>query len=295
MSANSISMAAGMEQAATNLTTVAEATEEMTSTVENIATTSEKARLITSEASQQAQRVTGRMQELSTAAQAIGKVTETITSISDQTKLLALNATIEAARAGAAGKGFAVVAHEIKELARQTAEATEDIKTKVGGIQSSSAGTLEDLSRITEVIGQVSEIVNTIAMAIEEQSAVTKDIARNVGEAATGVKDANQRVAQISSVSQSVARDIATVNEAAGEISTGSDQVLSSAAALSTLAEELQRMVARFKIGDDTGVVVEPRRDSIRPARRDTRDRSASSLRTWERLGARREESVPQA
>jgi methyl-accepting chemotaxis protein len=254
MSANSVSMAAGMEQAATNLTTVATATEEMTSTIGEIATNSEKARSITSEATQQAERVTGLMQELSQAAQAIGKVTETITTISDQTKLLALNATIEAARAGAAGKGFAVVAHEIKELARQTAEATEDIKGKVGGIQSSTSGTLEDLRKISEVIGQVSQIVNTIASAIEEQSSVTKDIARNVSEAATGVKDANQRVAQISTVSQSVAKDIATVNQAAGGIATGSEQVLTSSAELSKLAEELQRVVGRFKLADDPAV-----------------------------------------
>jgi len=248
MSANSTSVAAGMEQATTNLTTVASATEEMTSTIGEIATNSEKARSITAEATQQAGRVTGLMQELSQAAQAIGMVTETINRISDQTKLLALNATIEAARAGAAGKGFAGVAHEIKELARQTAEATEDIKTKVGGIQSSTHSTMEDLGRISEVIGQVSEIVNTIATAIEEQSAVTKDIARNVSEAATGVKDSNQRVAQISSVAQTVAKDISAVNQATGEISDGSEQVLTSAAELSRLSENLQTVISRFKL-----------------------------------------------
>ncbi len=253
MSANSVSVAAGMEQAATNLTTVAGATEEMTSTISEIATNSERARTITSEAMEQATRVRGLTQKLSEAAQAIGKVTETITTISDQTKLLALNATIEAARAGAAGKGFAVVAHEIKELARQTAEATEDIKSKVGGIQTSTSSTMEDLEKISQVIGQVSEIVNTIASAIEEQSAVTKDIARNVSEAATGVQEANQRVAQISVVSQSVAKDVATVNQAAGEMASGSEEVLSSAAQLSQLAGELQRLVNQFRTGDPVG------------------------------------------
>jgi methyl-accepting chemotaxis protein len=247
MSSSATSVAAGMEQATTNLTTVASATEEMTSTIGEIATNSERARSITSEATLQARQVTSSMEELSRAALAIGKVTETITSISDQTKLLALNATIEAARAGAAGKGFAVVAHEIKELARQTAEATEDIKAKVSGIQASTGGTLADLNRISEVISQVSEIVNTIASAIEEQATVTKDIARNVSEAAQGVRDANQRVAQISTVSQSVARDVATVNSAAGDMASGSEQVLTSAAELSKLAEELRQAVAQFK------------------------------------------------
>ncbi len=248
MSANATSVAAGMEQATANLTTVASATEQMTSTISEIATNSEKARSITSEATQQAVQVTQSMQQLSEAAQAIGIVTETITNISDQTKLLALNATIEAARAGAAGKGFAVVAHEIKELARQTAEATEDIKSKVGGIQSSTQGTLSDLSRISDVIKHTSEIVNTIATAIEEQSAVTKDIATNVSQAASGVKDANERVAQISVVSGSVARDVATVNQAAGDIATGSEQVMTSAAELSHLAEGLQKAVGRFQL-----------------------------------------------
>jgi len=257
MSSNSGSVAAGMEQATSNLTTVASATEQMTSTIGEIATNSEKARAITAEATQQAGRVTELMQELSQAAQAIGMVTETINRISDQTKLLALNATIEAARAGAAGKGFAVVAHEIKELARQTAEATEDIKGKVGGIQSSTHSTMEDLGRISEVIGQVSEIVNTIATAIEEQSAVTKDIARNVSEAATGVKDSNQRVAQISSVAQSVAKDISTVNQATGDIAAGSEQVLTSAAELSRLSENLQTVIAQFKLNRQTTALVQ--------------------------------------
>ena len=252
MSANSVSVAAGMEQATTNLTSVAGATEEMTSTIGEIATNSERARTITSEAMDQAKRVTALTQKLSESAQAIGKVTETITNISDQTKLLALNATIEAARAGAAGKGFAVVAHEIKELARQTSDATEDIRARVGGIQDSTSSTLQDLERISQVIGQVSEIVNTIASAIEEQSTVTKDIARNVTEAASGVQDSNQRVAQISSVSQSVAKDIASVNQAAGGMTSSSEQVLTSAAELSKLAEELQRLVGRFKTGEES-------------------------------------------
>jgi methyl-accepting chemotaxis protein len=250
MSANSVSVAAGMEEATTNLTTVAGATEEMTSTIGEIASNSERARTITGEAMEQAERMRVLTQQLSEAARAIGKVTETITNISDQTKLLALNATIEAARAGAAGKGFAVVAHEIKELARQTADATEDIKAKVGGIQASTGNTMEDLKQISRVIGQVSEIVNTIASAIEEQSTVTKDIARSVSEAASGVQDANQRVAQISVVSQSVAKDIASVNQAAGGMASGSEQVLVNASDLTELAERVQRVVGRFRTED---------------------------------------------
>lgn len=251
MSVNATSVASGMEQATNSLTSVASATEEMTSTISEIAANSEKARAITNEATQQAARVSGLMDGLNQAAQAIGAVTETITAISDQTKLLALNATIEAARAGVAGKGFAVVAHEIKELARQTVEATEDIKGKVDAIQSSTAGTMQDLARITQVIRQIGEIVNNIASAIEEQTVVTKDIARNVGEAASGVKDANGRVAEISAVSRTVAKDIATVNQTASDIASGSEQVLGSSTELSRLSENLQKLMSSFKLREE--------------------------------------------
>ena len=196
----------------------------------------------------QADRISTAMRTLGRSAQEIGKVTETITSISNQTNLLALNATIEAARAGAAGKGFAVVATEIKELAQQTAGATEDIKSKISGIQNSTSGAVEDIEKVSQVIRQVSEIVTTIATAIEEQSVVTKDIAANISQANAGVTDANQRVAQTSTVSQSVARDIAGVSAAGQEINNGSAQVQTSAAELSHLAERLRNMVEQFKV-----------------------------------------------
>ena len=137
-------------------------------------------------------------------------MTETITSISNQTNLLALNATIEAARAGAAGKGFAVVATEIKELAKQTAAATEDIKVKISGIQNSTANTVDDIEKVMKVIHDISDIVTTIATAIEEQSVVTKDIAGNISQATRGVDEASDRVSQTSTVAQSVAQDIAS-------------------------------------------------------------------------------------
>ncbi len=249
MTSSASSVATGIGKTTENLNMVASATEEMTSTIGEIARKSEQARAITAEANQQAGRVTELMSELNRAADAIGKVSETITTISEQTNLLALNATIEAARAGAAGKGFAVVAHEIKDLARLTAEATEDIKNKVSGIQSSTHGAVSDLQRIAEVIHHVTENVNTIASAIEEQSAVTKDIAHNVAEAAHGVKSCSAGVSQISEVSGAVAKDLASVNLAATEIVTGSEQVLMSSQDLSKLAEALRGTVGRFNVG----------------------------------------------
>ena len=250
MSANTASVAAGMEQATTNLSSVATATEEMSATIGDIAANSEKARAISAEAGVQAEGVAGLMKQLGAAAQEIGKVTETITSISSQTNLLALNATIEAARAGAAGKGFAVVANEIKELAQQTATATEEIKGRISGIQSSTGAAMADVDKIAGVIREVGEIVATIATAIEEQAAVTRDMARNIAEATTGVKDANQRVAQTAAVSQEIARDIAGVNTASGEMTSASQQVQASSLDLSQLAEQLKAMVGRFKLDD---------------------------------------------
>ncbi len=249
MTANVMSVASGMEQTSTNLTSVASATEQMTATIGEIAGNSEKARRITEEATRQAARISEQMNQLGTAAQEIGKVTETITEISSQTNLLALNATIEAARAGSAGKGFAVVANEIKELAQQTAAATEDIKGRIAGVQSSTAGGIAEIGKVSQVIHEVSDIVSSIAAAIEEQSTVTRDIARNIAEASTGVRDANQRVSETSQATMEIAKEIAGVDEAAGQMAEGSEQVRTSAAELSKVAEQLQTVVARFRAG----------------------------------------------
>ena len=208
MSTNMSSVAAATEQASTNISIVATSTEEMTATIGEIAKNSEKARSITAGAVEQANQATTKITELGKAARDIGKVTETISSISAQTNLLALNTTIEAARAGAAGKGFAVVANEIKELAQQTASATEDIGT-AWTIQSSTSVTVTDIEQVSHVIQEVSEIVATMAAAIEEQSVVTKDIANNVAQAAQGTQEVSQRLSQTSSVAMTVAQDVA--------------------------------------------------------------------------------------
>lgn len=247
-SANTLSVAASMEQASTNLSSVASATEEMSATISEIASNSDKARVISQQAGDQAASVSAMMQQLGTAAQEIGKVTETITDISSQTNLLALNATIEAARAGTAGKGFAVVANEIKALAQQTATATEDIKGKIGGVQSSAGSAISDIEKITGVIAEVGEIVASIAAAIEEQATVTRDVANNIAQASTGVQDANERVNQTAAVSKTIAEDVAGINAATDEIRSGGEQVQSSAAELSQLAEQLRSLVGQFKV-----------------------------------------------
>jgi methyl-accepting chemotaxis protein len=246
MSSNITSVAAGMEQTTTNLSSVASATEQMTSTIGEIAGNSERARRITGDATIQAARITEQINQLGQAAREIGKVTETITEISSQTNLLALNATIEAARAGSAGRGFAVVANEIKALAQQTAAATEDIKTRIGGVQSATNSGVKEIEKVSHIIQEVSEIVNSIAAAIEEQATATKGIAQNIGRASAGVAEANARVSESSQVSREIAKDITSVDRSAGEMATGSDHVRISAQGLSTLAEQLQSIIVHF-------------------------------------------------
>ena len=248
MSANMGNMAAAMEQISGNMNMVATATEEMSATIQEIAKNSEKAREITNTAVSQSESASNRVNELGKAAQDIGKVTETITEISEQTNLLALNATIEAARAGEAGKGFAVVANEIKELARQTSEATGEIKSRIQGIQDSTSGTVSEIQSISGVINNVNEIVATIATAVEEQSATTGEIASNVAQANEGVQEIAKNTAESSDVANQVAKDIADVSQSAVEISNSSSQVRLSADELSKLSETLKEMVGRFKI-----------------------------------------------
>ncbi|MBF0406103.1 MAG: Cache 3/Cache 2 fusion domain-containing protein [Candidatus Riflebacteria bacterium] len=248
MSINASTVAASMSQATTNLNSVAAATEEMSATIVEIAGKSDKAREVTNSAVSQASDVAGMMKALGKMAQEIGKFTETITSISAQTNMLALNATIEAARAGSAGKGFAVVANEIKELAKQAAAATEDIKTRIANIQSSTDGAIENIDKISDVIKDVSEVVTAIAAAMDEQSNTTKEVAKNIAQASTGVDDSNNRAAETSTVSKSIAKDISGVSAAASQLDSSSKQVNTSARDLSKLAEQLRSMVSKFRV-----------------------------------------------
>lgn len=248
MSANMSSVAAAMEQAAANTSVVATAVEQMTSTIQEVSQNSEKARSITGDAVAQARSASERVDELGKAAGEIGKVTETITEISEQTNLLALNATIEAARAGEAGKGFAVVANEIKELARQTAAATEEIRKEIEGIQGSIGDTVSEIGQISDVINKVNEIVSIIAAAVEEQAITTREIADNVVQTTKGIQDASEKVAESSTVAGEMATDIAEVDNIVGEVSNSSSEVNASAGDLSGLAAKLTEMVGMFRV-----------------------------------------------
>ena len=250
MSSNMNSVAAASEQAATNVNMVATAAEEMTATVREIAGNSEKGRAITNEAVAKALSASAKVNELGGAATEISKVTEVITEISEQTNLLALNATIEAARAGEAGKGFAVVANEIKELAKQTAAATQDIKAKVEGIQNTTLATVTEIEEISGVISNVDEIVSSIASAVEQQAATTQEIAENVAQASQGIGEVNQNVAQSTAVAAEIAQDIAQVSHISGEINDSSNRVSGDAGNLNSASGRIKQMLQQFRIDE---------------------------------------------
>lgn len=248
LSVNMSSVSAAMEQSSTNVSMVATAAEEMSATVNEIAQNTAKAKSISEDAVEQSQKASSKITVLGKAAEKIGRVTETITEISEQTNLLALNATIEAARAGEAGKGFAVVANEIKDLAKQTAEATVDIKSQIDEMQGTTDATITDIKTISEVIEEINDVITTVATAVEEQSAATSEISENVAQASAGIGEVNENVSQSSVAVEGVNQDITEISKGAGEINSSSQEVNQNAMELSTLAKELKDLVSRFKL-----------------------------------------------
>jgi len=242
------SVAAATEQTTTSLQMIVSAAEEMSATINEIAKNTAKGSQTTSEAVNKAEHISRKVDELGKAASEISKVTETISDISEQTNLLALNATIEAARAGESGKGFAVVAAEIKALAQQTAEATQQIGSRIGDVQASTQESVSAIGSIVDIINEIDMIVSSVATAIEEQSATTQEISSNVSQAAAGVQEVNENVNQTSAVAGEVTEDVHKVSDAAEEMNAGSLQVNTSAVELSKLAENLNEMVSRFKL-----------------------------------------------
>jgi methyl-accepting chemotaxis protein len=225
--------AAAAEQVSTNVTTVATATEEMGTSIREIAKSANDAAKVATSAVKVAEKTNATVAKLGESSAEIGNVVKVITSIAQQTNLLALNATIEAARAGEAGKGFAVVANEVKELAKQTAKATEDISRKIEAIQTDTKGAVEAIGQIGKVINQINDIQNTIASAVEEQTATTGEISRNVSEAAKG--------------SSEIARNVTGVAQAARGTTEGAGDTKKSADELSKMAHDLQQLVGQFR------------------------------------------------
>ncbi len=251
MSANMNSVTTTMEQASMNVNQVASAVEEMTATINEISANTGKTSSITIQAVNESEKASKKIGELGMSAKDIGKVTETIQDISEQTNLLALNATIEAARAGEAGKGFAVVASEIKSLANQTAEATIDIRHKIEGVQSVTSQTVEEIRRVTDIIGEVNELVSSVAAAVEEQTATTSEIARNVSETSAGFTEVNENIAQATDVADQIAREIAIVDQASAAMTDTGGQLTDASADLDKIAQKISNLTSQFKLRDD--------------------------------------------
>lgn len=227
------SASASAEQVSQNAIAVATAVEEMNASITEIAKNAAQGAKVANEAVQTADRTNETIAKLGQSSVEIGKVIKVITSIAQQTNLLALNATIEAARAGEAGRGFAVVANEVKELAKQTAKATEDIGQRIEAIQTDTNGAVQAITEISGVINQINDIQNTIASAVEEQTATTAEIARNVSEAAKGSSD--------------IAKSIGIVAQNAQTTTTGASNTSEASNELARMAVELQKVVSKFK------------------------------------------------
>jgi len=222
------------EAVSQNLQTVATGAEEMSASIKEIAKNATEAARAATSAVKVAESTTSTVSKLGDSSTEIGQVIKVITSIAQQTNLLALNATIEAARAGEAGKGFAVVANEVKELAKETARATEDISLKIEAIQTDTKAAVDAIASISGVINQVNDISNTIATAVEEQNATTNEMSRNVSEAAQSSSEITSNIAGVAEAAQSTTRGATDTQKA-------SQQLVETSA-------ELRRLVEQFKI-----------------------------------------------
>ena len=247
MSANMNSVAASTEQMSANVRVVASAVEELTASISGVARSAEQAASVAGTAAGLAGDGNAKIGELGAAASEIGKVIEVIQDIAEQTNLLALNATIEAARAGDAGKGFAVVATEVKELAKQTAAATEDIRRRIEGIQTSTGQAVRSIGEITEVIKKVNEVSRTIASAVEEQSITTREIAKNVAETSTAAQTVARGVAESATVTREIAKNIVEVDAAARQTAQGATVTQTASGKVSDVTEQLHALVGQFK------------------------------------------------
>ncbi len=240
-------IAAVIEESAGNFHTISASVEELTATVSEIAGTSAKAHVNTTETTERMEKTLGKISELGQAADQIGKVTETIAEISDQVNLLALNATIEAARAGEAGKGFAVVANEIKELARQVAGAATEIRSRIEEVQHATKTTIAEIEDTAAIISQNSEIVSSIASAVEEQSATVSEIARSLTEASEVLGDSNTKVSQASVYAADMAKMSDSVTDAVNQVEEAVSSILATSEGLQKIAEKSANTTRQFK------------------------------------------------
>ncbi|MEM1068673.1 MAG: methyl-accepting chemotaxis protein [Planctomycetota bacterium] len=251
LSINMQNMAHSTEEMSAGISTVASAVEEMKTTISEVAENAERSAEVASQAASAAEVSNAKVGDMGTAADEIGKVIEVIQDIAEQTNLLALNATIEAARAGEAGKGFAVVATEVKELAKQTATATDDIRNRIEVMQRSTGQAVDSIEEISEVIGRVNELSRMIASAVEEQSITTQQIAGHVGGAADLAQTVARGVSESAEASREITENISHVDGVLQETAANADDSRSSGDELLRLASEMQGLVQQFRIERD--------------------------------------------
>lgn len=250
LSANMNTMSTTAEQMSANVKAVASAIEQMNAAISEVAKNAEHASAVAGDAAKLGAASNSSFAELGAAAEEIGKVVEVIQDIAEQTNLLALNATIEAARAGDAGKGFAVVATEVKELAGQTAAATNDIRDRIGAIQGTTQRAVQAISQIGDVVKEVNGVSRTIASAVEEQTITTREISRNIAEAAMAVDTVASGVAQSAVATREISQGIAGVATAAHTTARGADSADDAGKSLLAMTEELQAIVSHFHVDD---------------------------------------------
>ncbi|MDH4182905.1 MAG: methyl-accepting chemotaxis protein [Nitrospinota bacterium] len=262
ISANVSSIATGAERMSTNMNSVSAAVEQMSTSIEDIAKSAKNAGAVAGKAQSMSSKASGAMNNLGDAAKKIGEVTSVIKRIAEQTNLLALNATIEAASAGAAGKGFAVVANEIKELASQSANAAEDIASRIDGVQGNTKEAVLVMKDVTDVIGAINNAVESINASVREQTQVATSISGNVNQAADEASGIAKSIAELAKGANAVAqnageaakglseisRNINQVNQAAGAQSAGAQQVSQSSGSLKRIAGEMDASVKQFKV-----------------------------------------------
>ena len=236
----SVVVAAGSEEASANMQNVASATEELTSSIGEINEQVLRASNIASDAVEKAKNMSSMIDTLSGASGRIGEVVNFINAIAAQTNLLALNATIEAARAGEAGRGFAIVAQEVKNLAGQTAQATEEIVSQISDLQNATNGAVAANSNISEAITNVSEISTAIASAVEEQSTATREIARNVNEAAAGTTEISAGISRVRTATDET-------KQTASDVLVASDKLAEQEEALGALRSEMNTFLAEIR------------------------------------------------
>jgi methyl-accepting chemotaxis protein len=242
------SIAVSMEETSAAADSIAVSVEQLTSSVGEIAREAANATKITGDAVAETASATEMIENLGREVAEISSVTKVINRISDQIDLLALNATIESARAGAAGRGFAVVADEVKKLARETSEATEIIRARIGGIQSSTDLIVGRVEKFSSVVETVNATVSTIAAAVEQQAAVTDEIAASVSQSSLGVRQATADVARISEGLEDININMSDVNTVAAAVAEGSARISERAEELAALAAVTNRLVAKFEI-----------------------------------------------